>query len=354
MSHFSVLVITPTRPTDDELAAALQPFHEFECTGIDDQYVVDVDRTEEALAEFAGAKVVRIKGPDGTLHNRFDDQGEWKLEFSRPTEHGCREEFIPPGFERVEIPASDVETAAGWISDYYGWPIAGKSPGENFKYGRIEIDADGKVLKCIDRTNPNKQWDWWVLGGRWSGHLKMKEGALAVSGRKGIMGSCSNDGPGYGDQATLAEIDLEGMREAARAENLDLWDKVHAAAGDLQRPVSWEAAREGAASIDAAREEYWAQPALVALKAAFPNSWGLESQLTALGMTRDEFGQFGADGAISTFAVLKDGEWIERGSMGWFGMAHGEMDKAEWSAKFNAMLDDLPPEACLSVVDCHI
>ena len=354
MSHFSLLVITPTRPTGDELSAVLQPFHEFECTGIDDQYVVDVDRTEEALADFAKATVTRLKGPDGTLHSQFTDAGEWKLEFSKPADYGRRQEFVPPGYEKVEIPASDVETAAEWISDYFGWPIAGKAPGEKLAYGRIEVDGDGNVVKCVDRTNPNKQWDWWVVGGRWSGHLKMKEGARAVVGRKGLMGSCSNDGPGYGDQATLAEIDLAGMREDRRAENLALWDKVHAAAGDLPRPVSWEAAREGAASIDVARTEYWAQPALVALKTAFPDSWGLDSELLALGMTRDEFGQYGADGAISTFAVLKDGEWIERGSMGWFGMAHNEMNQADWNAKFNAMLDDLPPETCLTVVDCHI
>jgi len=48
MSHFTVLVVTDTA---EELEAALQPFHEYECTGIEDEYVIDVDRTDE-VTEF--------------------------------------------------------------------------------------------------------------------------------------------------------------------------------------------------------------------------------------------------------------------------------------------------------------
>ena len=38
MSHFSVMVI------GGNVEEQLQPYHEFECTGINDQYVVDVDK----------------------------------------------------------------------------------------------------------------------------------------------------------------------------------------------------------------------------------------------------------------------------------------------------------------------
>jgi hypothetical protein len=39
MSHFTVLVVTDT-PDEDALTRALQPFHEYECTGTKDKYVV--------------------------------------------------------------------------------------------------------------------------------------------------------------------------------------------------------------------------------------------------------------------------------------------------------------------------
>ena len=62
MSHFAVLVITEQEPIDDVLSAALQPFHEYECTGIDDKYVVDVDVTDEVEAGWtAPSKVVRLR-----------------------------------------------------------------------------------------------------------------------------------------------------------------------------------------------------------------------------------------------------------------------------------------------------
>lgn len=49
MSHFAVLVATKTNPADDpaELAALLQPYHEYECTGVKDQYVVQQDITAD-------------------------------------------------------------------------------------------------------------------------------------------------------------------------------------------------------------------------------------------------------------------------------------------------------------------
>ena len=40
--------------------------------------------------------------------------------------------------------------------------------------------------------------------------------------------------------------------------------------------------------------------------------------------------------------------------MGWFGMSHNEVSEDEWLAKFNQMIDELPDDTLLTVVDCHI
>ena len=47
MSHFTVAVITKNNPTNEELNKVLQPYHEYECTGFKDQYVVPVDETDD-------------------------------------------------------------------------------------------------------------------------------------------------------------------------------------------------------------------------------------------------------------------------------------------------------------------
>jgi hypothetical protein len=41
MSHYSVLVI------GEDVEKQLQPYHEYECTGIEDEYVVEVNKNDE-------------------------------------------------------------------------------------------------------------------------------------------------------------------------------------------------------------------------------------------------------------------------------------------------------------------
>lgn len=51
MSHYVIAVLTK-HGTNDEVAQLMAPYHQFECTGLDDQYVVDVDITGKLLAEY--------------------------------------------------------------------------------------------------------------------------------------------------------------------------------------------------------------------------------------------------------------------------------------------------------------
>lgn len=57
MSHFSVMVIGPN------IEQQLAPYHEFECTGTDDQYVQDIDETAEQLEAFKEATKTKVRCP---------------------------------------------------------------------------------------------------------------------------------------------------------------------------------------------------------------------------------------------------------------------------------------------------
>lgn len=120
MSHFSVIVIGP------DVEHQLAPYHEFECTGVNDEHVKDVDITEEAREDFAKRTDTRLKAPDGTLHDFFDEKGEWRPEFSQPDpnrmsyDQNRRIRFVPDGYEQVEVPASTVESFADFIEGWYG------------------------------------------------------------------------------------------------------------------------------------------------------------------------------------------------------------------------------------------
>lgn len=202
MSHFTVAVITDKQPTYDEIAAILQPWHEYECTGIDDEYVIDVDVTDDLIADHAK----------------------------------------------------------------YGKD----KPFDEFAEGRSSATKreDGRYYR---RTNPNRKWDWWQIGGRWSGLLKLKPGIEAVLGTQSWCGGPAE--PGHGDSARIRDIDLSGIAEDGRT--------------------------------------------------------------------------------LCTFAAVKDGQWFERGKMGWWACVSDEKPEGQWEAEFAKLLDD-NPDSFITIVDCHI
>jgi hypothetical protein len=124
-----------------------------------------------------------------------------------------------------------------------------------------EIGSDGEVYSDY---NPKSKWDWYVLGGRWSGLIKLKEGANGKSG-----------------QGSLVMQNEAGIDQAKK--------------GDI-------------ANFD----------------------------------------------ELITFAVLKDGEWFERGEMGWWGIVHDQKDEELWENELKKMVQGLPDDTLISIFDCHI
>jgi len=49
-----------------------------------------------------------------------------------------------------------------------------------------------------------------------------------------------------------------------------------------------------------------------------------------------------------------NGEWVERGEMGYWGFVDNETDEGVWDKYFNEMWDSLPDDTLLTLVDCHI
>lgn len=54
------------------------------------------------------------------------------------------------------------------------------------------------------------------------------------------------------------------------------------------------------------------------------------------------------------FAVVKDGEWYERGEMGWWAIVSNEKEKDLWETEVETLLKDLPGDTLLTIMDCHI
>jgi hypothetical protein len=71
-------------------------------------------------------------------------------------------------------------------------------------------------------------------------------------------------------------------------------------------------------------------------------------------VTREEFVRRAERDAFVFHAVLKDGRWYEAGQMGWWGAVHDEKDEDVWATQFNALMESLPPDTFITVIDCHI
>lgn len=345
MSHFTVLVIG----ADHE--AALQPFHEFECTGTADQYVEDVNLTAEAREIFKKDTSSRLKAPDGSLHSFFDEHGDWRPEFSQvdpdaPSWNSSRRmRLIPEGYQEVEVPTSEVETFAEWAADYYGLEIVTLDDkldkSDKHKFGYI-MTHKGEVEHVVKRTNPNRKWDWWTVGGRWPNKLLFKDGTR-------------------GSEGVAADLDLDGMLAEQAAKAATLFDSITTAI-DGRTVHSWQSVlkRRDACEFDfdSARAFYNGQDVVIELKEQeVIDAWDGADQLNGVLAAKDRAQYIERESQVnsSTWALLHDGHWTERGSMGWFATSDAtDGSTLDYAINFWLTLRSLPGDARVTVVDCHI
>lgn len=390
MSHFSVIVIGP------DIEAQLQPYHEFECTGTNDQYIVEVDITEQLRADYETGTRTMYNMPDGCRVGWGDDRL-----YRNPTDEerkligtiagtGCghglswssrdwgdgkgyRTKIHDPasfGAVEVELPYREVMTFLAYVEYERGEQVVVR-PGEtpdtegSAKYGYVRVDEHGNVVQVIDRTNPNAKWDYWRIGGRWRGMLRVKPGATntLLSDEPWEVRMDREDGrkiepPTGVDQCRRGDLDLDAVRVAAFDEAHTTFNKWERLIAEHGRAQSWAEIREQhAGNIDAARATYRAQPLIQhADKSEKEGGMGFTMRcwVEELGYDRDAYWQRCVLREIVPYAVVKDGKWFARGEMGWWGVSHDETDEDQWCKQFHALLADLPPDTMLTVVDCHI
>lgn len=416
MSHFAVCVITNVDPTEQVLKEALAPFHEFECTGWDNQYVQDIDKTEEIKQEYADATTSVIRLPDGTVFNSWDERF-WRN--ANPAEHNLLKEAdeknkrdeLPENLRRfrangygdsrvyrvLQLPegavwdengkTSEIETMVEFLDGNYGYKtvLPGMSidlSGEH-KYGYALLDADGQITKIVDRTNPNKKWDWYVVGGRYRGRLLLKEGIAlknagsvdsGLSSYESVHGRDTDRDAGV-DSARVGDIDFAKMLAKKRDLYASTWDKHEAAYNAkavkpmingvpmtfaeavVQMHKNWDLCKSAA---EGQKRNLWdimkADAEMNAVYEAvkdFTHSF-MNMTIPAGCSSKEEYVNT-AYGLTAWTVLTADGQWCENGEMGWWGISSGEtMTEEEWHKKTSEMLAALPEDHFITIVDCHI
>lgn len=394
MSHFSVIVATEEYPTEQVLVRELQPFHEFECTGVDDQYVRDIDETERVRADYEAATTSRLRDGGGGLHDPWDDRFyrdptpkekekigplagtgggnglSWaSKDWGDGLGYRTKVQFVPDGWEEVEVARKEVQSFAEYVGDWHGKELIPHGHqidirGEH-QFGYAILDQAGEVVKVVDRTNPDKKWDWWQVGGRYSGKFIPKAAgkpnrATVISGGGQSRYRVANPPVGV-DVIRVGDLDRATMRAIRINERRAFLDKTltkcgipHGEADELFRQkrdahAEWMTMEEPRPR----GREYgdWCHQSGFPLAGVLnAKCWG--SPDVPAGMTVAEW--VNAAPCLTAFAFLMGGKWSENGEMGWWGAVHNEKDQKSWEAELQSLVDSVPEDWHLTVVDCHI
>lgn len=200
--------------------------------------------------------------------------------------------------------------------------------------------------------NPNAKWDWYQLGGRWTGYFKLKNGSNGNVGNPGLMTGSAKSG--YTDQCIKKAIDIQSMIDDAKNKAENEYDLAHSII-DGQMYESWEFVRTRIHDIDKARKEYHNQPLIKKWnKSDIKKQLGFLVSPDDFKMSKDKYLKNACDSVITTFAVIKNGKWYERGEMGWWGLVSNEKDSNEWNEQISKLFKELSDDTLISIYDCHI
>lgn len=295
MSHFTVLVI------GDDPEEQLAPFHEYECTGENDEYVQDIDQTEEVQAQIDSVGLTQ-----GLEYFGLDD--------------------------KVVSDASEVDI---YSEHEYGYAIV----------------KDDKLIKAVRRTNPDARWDWYQLGGRWSGFFLTK--GEGTQGEKSWATEKIELPPNRVDMLLKKDLDLEGMKAEARANAENRYKALELVLDGSPLPPRFRDFSQGYEDIEQAREAYKALPVVQALEKASMMPWFGDINDT-YGPSKEAYIQRMVNRCLMPYAIVKDSVWYAQGEMGWWGMSSDDMTEDEWQSKVNELIESVDDETLLSLYDCHI
>ena len=184
------------------------------------------------------------------------------------------------------------------------------------------FDEDGNELSTY---NPKSKWDWYSLGGRWIGSLKLKEGVIGEKDSEPSLLYFNVPEDGCVDHAQVKDIDWTPDKQEINKYSR-LWEIIVEGSpigedeDELRTPVRFAGSKEDLLEEFGTKENY------------------VRERTTFL-----------------TYALLYNGEWIEPGTMGWWCMSTDTKEsRKKFREAFKEIMSKLDPEDYVSVVDCHI
>ena len=297
MSHFCVLVVSTINDDIDEI---LEPYNE--------------NRRVDRYVSQTKAEVIKL-----AIDRREEYKNGRYAEFLADPikyEEGCTNpghiEFIKVTFPKL-LEMNDEELYQDEIK----------------YYEPSDIGPDGEIYSTY---NPNSKWDWYEVGGRYAGMLRVKEGTP------------------FHEPNFSWDIEHDEQEKVIADFGTDV-----AVAGTVDFTKIHRTEESYAASL-----RYWE----LMVEGAKPKTED-ENEMVSYSFYTPEFyiERYGnketyakCQSSFSTWAVLMDGAWYEKGSMGMFALSDETHDEAiDWEMNYyDRFIKNLPEKSILTIVDCHI
>jgi hypothetical protein len=238
----------------------------------------------------------------------------------------------------------------------------------------VFYDTEKDQTYEITTYNEDSKWDWWMIGGRWSGYFKAREDVFRILDSDHAMDIIPPQNLGRWnspehdveklrklvDGGRVKHLDLEGMRSEAAAKahgEYDVYESLLVAHG-VARPWSsfYGHVEAGEITREEARKQYNAQPLVKAFNEIDDYKWAMTCIIERFAVSREEYVERYRSRAVPGYALLtKKGEWLAPGQMGWFGFSDDTDQSYEaYTFEANKYVDELDPDDIVVMLDLHI
>lgn len=427
MSHFCVLVAIKDGEGDwnAELERKLAPYQENNMGDCPEPFLSFFDKEDELEREYKERTIPIVQLADGRRFTQYDQQFKLKFDLNRI----ASEWEYPQGSELMDVPAREFyPTFEDFARDWHGYSERDEKTG---RFGYWE--------------NQSAKWDFWSVGGRWSGLLypnydphtdprnqekcsqcqgtgirpgwawfEVSYGDMTVKGTSEAVAMavlqaefeqgevtllhtletqikkvykdswaerCNgcNGCQGKGtrikwptqwvkieqDSPLVRDVDFEALRSLELKEKLEQFDSFRAA----YNAITWteidqdeQGFREDYESTMKRNPErcakvfptlqHFTHYKLAEEKAGQRNFFYTWDQTAELLGSREAYIEKYGGRALSFAFIDLEGQWIERGDMGWWGMSD-DYNEDTYDQTFWQFIGSLEPTNRLVVVDCH-
>lgn len=225
---------------------------------------------------------------------------------------------------------------------------------------------DEKGYYYLSTYNPDSKWDWYQLGGRWSGMLKIKEGVNPEEvfvGSPGLMGSSYSTESNRVDACKVKYLDIEAIEQEGRKQADSFWDGFDAyrlEKDEEVKEIDTFSLRLSALDLGLIQVKSKDQVTDDDRKNFIIREFGNDADGVDL-ISKVDYKEFMETWwfkftPLVTYAIVDNDGWHAPGEMGWFGCSSDTADdKKEFIQNFKELaIEKADPDTWLAIMDCHI